>query len=124
MTYPNPISSPYVVFKPMINLLFTKEQVEELHYALQNLIPDIYQDVSDDELDPSHVDLINAINIISSAWLQQKYQEKDLDRLIAERRAGIENAWFNNEITDQQLEAEYEALGIKLPSQNYVSTEL
>ena len=118
MTYPNPISSPYVVFKPMINLLFTKEQVEELHYALQNLIPDIYQDVSDDELDPSHVDLINAINIISSAWLQQKYQEKDLDRLIAERRAGIENAWFNNEITDQQLEAEYEALGIKLPSQN------
>ena len=118
MTYPNPISSPYVVFKPMINLLFTKEQVEELHYALQNLIPDIYQDVSDDELDPSHVDLINAINIISSAWLQQKYQEKDLDRLIAERRAGIENAWFNNEITDQQLETEYKALGIKLPSQN------
>ena len=112
MTYPNPISSPYVVFKPMITLLFTKEQVEELHYALQNLIPDIYQDVPDDELDPSHVDLINAINIISSCWLQQKYQEKDLDRLIAERKAGIENAWFNNEISDQQLEAEYDALGI------------
>ena len=106
------ICSPYAVFKPMITLLFTKEQVEELHYALQNLIPDIYQDVPDDELDPSHVDLINAINIISSCWLQQKYQEKDLDRLITERRAGIENAWFNNEISDQQLEAEYKALGI------------
>ena len=43
-------------------------------------------------------------------------QEKDLDRLIAERRAGIENAWFNNEISDQQLEAEYKALGIKKSS--------
>jgi len=116
MQIENPISSPYVLFKPMITLLFTKEQVEELHYALQNLIPDIYQDVPDDELDPSHVDLINAINIISSSWLQQKYQAKDLERLIAERRAGIENAWFNQEISDEQLEAEYKALGIKKSS--------
>ena len=36
----------------------------------------------------------------------------------AERRAIIENAWFNHEISDEQLKAEYDALGIKLPSQN------
>ena len=56
MTYPNPISSPYVLFKPMERILTLKERQE--------------------------------------------------------RRAIIENAWFNQEITDDQLEAEYEALGI------------
>ena len=56
MTYPNPISSPYVLFKGMKRILTLKE--------------------------------------------------------IQERRAIIENAWFNQEITDDQLEAEYDALGI------------
>ena len=56
MTYPNPISSPYVLFKPMERILTLKERQE--------------------------------------------------------RRAIIENAWFNQEITDDQLEAEYKALGI------------
>ena len=56
MTYPNPISSPYVLFKPMERILTLKERQE--------------------------------------------------------RRAIIENAWFNQEISDDQLEAEYEALGI------------
>ena len=51
-------------------------------------------------------------------------QPKTLKEIKAERRAIIEDAWFNQEITDDQLEAEYKALGIKLPSQNYVSTEL
>jgi len=63
MTYPNPISSPYVLFKPM-------------------------------------------------------EQPKTLKEIKAERRAIIENAWFNHEITDEQLKAEYDALGINLPSQN------
>ena len=58
MTYPNPISSPYVLFKAM-------------------------------------------------------EQPKTLKEIKAERRAIIENAWFNQEITDYQLEAEYDALGIK-----------
>jgi len=62
MTYPNPISSPYVVFKPMKRILTQKERNE--------------------------------------------------------KRAIIENAWFNHEISDDQLKAEYEALGIKLPSHN------
>ena len=56
MTYPNPISSPYVLFKAMKRILTLKE--------------------------------------------------------IQERRAIIENAWFNQEISDDQLEAEYDALGI------------
>ena len=58
MTYPTPISSPYVLFK-----------------ALE--------------------------------------QPKTLKEIKAERRAIIENAWFNQEISDDQLEAEYDALGIK-----------
>ena len=58
MTYPNPISSPYVLFKAM-------------------------------------------------------KQPKTLKEIKAERRAIIENSWFNQEITDDQLEAEYDALGIK-----------
>ena len=58
MTYPNPISSPYVLFKPM-------------------------------------------------------EQPKTLKEIKAERRAIIENAWFTQEISDDQLEAEYKALGIK-----------
>ena len=57
MTYPNPISSPYALFKPM-------------------------------------------------------EQPKTLKEIKAERRAIIENAWFNHEISDDQLEAEYKALGI------------
>ena len=61
MTYPNPISSPYVLFKPM-------------------------------------------------------EQPKTLKEIKAERRAIIENAWFNQEISDEQLEAEYKALGIKKSS--------
>jgi len=63
MTYPNPISSPYVLFKAM-DQPKTKQEIKQ------------------------------------------------------DRRAIIENAWFNHEIDDQQLEAEYKALGIKLPSQN------
>ena len=57
MTYPNPISSPYVLFKVM-------------------------------------------------------KQPKTLKDKKAERRAIIENAWFNQEISHDQLEAEYKALGI------------
>ena len=57
MTYPNPISSPYVLFKPM-------------------------------------------------------EQPKTLKEIKAERRAIIEDAWFNQEISDDQLEAEYDALDI------------
>ena len=57
MTYPNPISSPYVLFKVM-------------------------------------------------------EQPKTLKEIKAERRAIIENAWFNQEISDEQLKAEYKALGI------------
>jgi len=45
-------------------------------------------------------------------------QPKTKQEIKQERRAIIENAWFNHEIDDQQLEAEYKALGIKLPSQN------
>ena len=56
MTYLNPISSPYVLFKPMKKILTLKERQE--------------------------------------------------------RRAIAENAWFNQEISDDQLEAEYKALGI------------
>ena len=63
MTYPNPISSPYVLFKAM-------------------------------------------------------KQPKTLKEIKQDRRAIIENAWFNHEIDDHQLKAEYKALGIKLPSQN------
>ena len=58
MAYPNPISSPYVLFKAM-------------------------------------------------------EQPKTLKEIKAERRAIIENAWFNQEISDDQLESEYDALGIK-----------
>ena len=63
MTYPKPISSPYVLFKAM-------------------------------------------------------KQPKTLKEIKAERRAIIENAWFNQEISDDQLEAEYDALGIKKSSRN------
>ena len=63
MTYPNPISSPYVLFKAM-------------------------------------------------------EQPKTLKEIKAQKRALIEDAWFDHQISDNQLEAEYEALGIKLPSQN------
>ena len=39
-------------------------------------------------------------------------QPKTRKEIKAERRAIIENAWFNHEINDDQLEAEYKALGI------------
>ena len=40
-------------------------------------------------------------------------QPKTLKEIKAQKRALIEDAWFNQEISDQQLEAEYDALGIK-----------
>ena len=40
----------------------------------------------------------------------------DLIIVVEEKRAIIENAWFHHEITDEQLEAEYKALGIKKSS--------
>ena len=43
-------------------------------------------------------------------------QPKTLKEIKAERRAIIEDAWVNQEITDDQLEAEYKALGIKKSS--------
>ena len=58
MTYPNPISSPYVLFKAM-DQPKTKQEIKQ------------------------------------------------------ERRAIIENAWFNHELEDHQLKAEYKALGIE-----------
>ena len=57
MTYPNPISSPYVLFKAMKQPLTRKE-------------------------------------------------------IKAQKRALIEDAWFDHQISDDQLEAEYDALGI------------
>ena len=63
MTYPNPISSPYVLFKAM-------------------------------------------------------EQPKTRKEIKAQKRALIEDAWFDHQISDEQLEAEYDALGIKLPSQD------
>ena len=58
--------------------------------------------------------------MISSPYVLFKAmdQPKTKQEIKQERRAIIENAWFNHEIDDQQLEAEYKALGIKLPSQN------
>ena len=58
MTYPNPISSPYVLFKAM-------------------------------------------------------EQPKTRKEIKAQKRALIEDAWFDHQISDDQLEAEYDALGIK-----------
>ena len=55
------------------------------------------------------------LNPISSPYVLFKGMEqpKTLKEIKAERRAIIENAWFNQEISDDQLEAEYDALGIK-----------
>ena len=59
------------------------------------------------------------MTMISSPYVLFKPMERILTlKERQERRAIIENAWFNQEISDDQLEAEYEALGIKLPSQN------
>ena len=57
-------------------------------------------------------------NPISSPYVLFKAMEqpKTLKEIKAERRAIIENAWFNQEISDDQLEAEYDALGIKKSS--------
>ena len=40
-------------------------------------------------------------------------QPKTLKEIKAQKRALIEDAWFNQEISDDQLEAEYDDLGIK-----------
>ena len=55
------------------------------------------------------------LNPISSPYVLFKAMEqpKTLKEIKAERRAIIENAWFSQEISDDQLEAEYKALGIK-----------
>ena len=55
--------------------------------------------------------------MISSPYFLFKAMEqpKTLKEIQAERRAIIEDAWFNQEINDDQLEAEYDALGIKKP---------
>ena len=55
------------------------------------------------------------MTMISSPYVLYKAMEqpKTLKEIKAERRAIIENAWFNQEISDDQLEAEYDALGIK-----------
>ena len=59
------------------------------------------------------------MTMISSPYVLFKPMERILTlKERQERRAIIENAWFNQEISDDQLEAEYDALGIKLPSQN------
>jgi len=60
------------------------------------------------------------LNPISSPYVLFKAmkQPKTKQEIVQERRAIIENAWFNHEIDNKQLEAEYKALGIKLPSQN------
>ena len=53
------------------------------------------------------------MTMISSPYVLFKPMERILTlKEIQERRAIIENAWFNQEITDDQLEAEYKALGI------------
>ena len=54
-------------------------------------------------------------NSISSPYVLFKAMEqpKTLKEIKAERRAIIEDAWFNQEISDDQLEAEYDALGIE-----------
>ena len=53
--------------------------------------------------------------IISSPYaiFKPMQQPKTLKEIKAEKRAIIENAWFNHEISDEQLKAEYDALGIK-----------
>ena len=53
------------------------------------------------------------MTMISSPYVLFKPMERILTlKERQERRAIIENAWFNQEISDDQLEAEYEALGI------------
>jgi len=62
---------------------------------------------------------INSCYVISNpisspyAVFKPMKQPKTLREIKAEKRAIIENAWFNQEISDDQLEAEYKALGIK-----------
>ena len=56
------------------------------------------------------------MTMISSPYVLFKPMEqpKTLKEIKAERRAIIENAWFNQEISNDQLEAEYDALGIEI----------
>ena len=60
------------------------------------------------------------MTMISSPYVLFKAMKQPLTRkeIKAQKRALIEDAWFDHQISDDQLEAEYEALGIKLPSQN------
>jgi len=52
-------------------------------------------------------------NPISSPYAEFKPMKRILTQKERnEKRAIIENAWFNHEISDDQLKAEYEALGI------------
>ena len=55
------------------------------------------------------------MTMISSPYVLFKPMEqpKTLKEIKAQKRALIEDAWFNHEISDEQLEAEYKALGIK-----------
>ena len=59
-------------------------------------------------------------NPISSPYVLFKAMKQPLTRkeIKAQKRALIEDAWFDHQISDDQLEAEYKALGIKLPSHN------
>ena len=53
-------------------------------------------------------------NYICSPYALFKAMNQPLTRkeIKAQKRALIEDAWFNQEISDDQLEAEYDALGI------------
>ena len=53
------------------------------------------------------------MTMISSPYVLFKPMERILTlKERQERRAIIENAWLNQEISDDQLEAEYDSLGI------------
>jgi len=55
------------------------------------------------------------LNPISSPYVLFKAMKQPLTRkeIKAQKRALIEDAWFDHQISDDQLEAEYDALGIK-----------
>jgi len=55
------------------------------------------------------------LNPVSSPYVLFKAMKQPLTRkeIKALKRALIEDAWFDHQISDDQLEAEYDALGIK-----------
>ena len=55
------------------------------------------------------------LNPNSSPYVLFKAMKQPLTRkeIKAQKRALIEDAWFDHQISDDQLEAEYDALGIK-----------